>query len=148
LRWSDLDKKLEMLTLTDERSMPGSGRAIRTLNTGRNRTLPVHASLKAVLEKIPRDADGFVFHGPLGGRLKPDTVRNVFIREVIHPLAKRFPYPRGTGFATGRLHSFRHHFASECANQNMPLMVVMHWLGHADSAMVQRYYHLGCVDNN
>ena len=82
-----------------------------------------------------------IFRGPRGGKLKPDTVRNILIREVIKPLAERFPNPLGKkGFAAGRLHSFRHYFASMCANQGTAERVAMEWMGHADSEMVRHYY--------
>ena len=67
--------------------------------------------------KRPPHRDGRVFHGPSGGILKPDTVRNILEREVLVPLAKRFPAPPGgQGMADGRLHSFRHYFCSTSAN--------------------------------
>lgn len=87
--------------------------------------------------------DGLVFHGPLGGKVKPDTVRNILIREVLTPLAARFSTPEDeTGFVDGRLHSFRHYFCSTCANMGVPEQVVKEWLGHSDSKMVKHYYHL------
>ena len=87
--------------------------------------------------------DGLVFHGPLGGKLKPDTVRNALIREVLKPLSKQFPAAaEEVGFADGRLHSFRHYLCSTCANRNVPEQVVKEWLGHSDSKMVRHYYHL------
>ena len=96
-----------------------------------------------MLEGMARAGDGLVFHGPKGGRLKPDTVRRALIREVLAPLRERFPTPPGqVGFADGRLHSFRHYFCSTCANRGVPEQVVMQWLGHRDSAMVRHYYHL------
>jgi integrase len=80
---------------------------------------------------------------PLGGKLKPDTVRNILIRELLTPLSPQFPAPEGeVGFLNGRLHSFRHYFCSICANRGVPEQVVMEWLGHADSNMVRHYYHL------
>jgi integrase len=92
---------------------------------------------------MARAADGLVFHGPRGGRLKPDTVRQVLIRDVLTPLEKKFKREGGqVGFADGRLHSFRHFFCSTCANSGVPEQVVMAWLGHRDSAMVRHYYHL------
>ena len=62
---------------------------------------------------------------------------------LILPLEERFPTPEAeVGFATGRLHSFRHYFCSTCANNGVPEQIVMAWLGHRDSAMVKHYYHL------
>jgi integrase len=141
LRWSDIDFERNMLTLTDE-SGRGSAGAGRQLKTGRSRSLPLHQDLLAVLAGIKRHGP-LVFHGPRGGKLKPDTVRNIFVREVIKPMAARFPgQPGRKNFANGRLHSFRHYFASMCANQGTSERVAMEWLGHADSEMVRHYYHL------
>ena len=84
-----------------------------------------------------------MFHGPLGGKIKADTVRRILIRDVLKPLASRFP-PQGDGpgFLDGRLHSFRHYFCSNCANVGVKERVLMSWLGHRNSKMVHRYYHL------
>jgi len=58
-------------------------------------------------------------------------------------LANQFPPQNGElGFADGRLHRFRHYFASACANSGVAERVTMEWLGHADSDMVRHYYHL------
>ena len=57
----------------------------------RGRTIPIHPSLRKILAVMPHHADGMLLHGPRGGRLKPDTVRNIFIREVIVPLKQEFP---------------------------------------------------------
>jgi integrase len=74
--------------------------------------------------------------------LKPDTVRRILVREVLEPLAHRFPRTGHKGFRDGRLHSFRHYFCSTCANSGVPERMVMEWLGHVDSEMVRHYYHL------
>ncbi len=143
LRWSDLDFENARLTLTDETGRPATeGRKRRELKSGRSRSFPIHPDLLKVLQGMPH-VDAYVFHGPRGGRLKPDTVRRILIREVIEPLAERFPTPSGEkGFRDGRLHSFRHCFCSTCANRGVPERMVMEWLGHADSEMVRHYYHL------
>ncbi|QDU59932.1 Phage integrase family protein [Planctomycetes bacterium Pan216] len=65
------------------------------------------------------------------------------IREVLFPLADRFPTAEGDiGFIHGRLHSFRHFFCSMCANRGVGQQVVRRWLGHKESRMVDHYYHL------
>ena len=135
LRWSDVDLEQEMVKLVDEssRKVRGSS-APRTVKGGYSRSFPIHPELDKVLRRIPRHADGFVFHGPEGGRLKPDTVRRSLVRDVIEPLADRFPTSSGSiGFRDGRLHSLRHFFCSLCANRGIPERVVMRWLGHRDS---------------
>jgi integrase len=145
LRWSDLDLESKTLRLTDERHRVERTRraSARSTKSHRDRTLPIHDHLQAVLRQLPHDADGRVFHGPKGGVLKPDTVRNILKREVLRPLANRFPpQDEGPGFQDGRLHSMRHYFCSAAANSGVPEQVVMTWLGHRDSKMVRRYFHL------
>ena len=115
----------------------------RQLKGRRGRSFPIHADLRPILERIERHPDGRVFHGPLGGVLKPDVVRRTLIRDILTPLAEQFPTAEGEiGFGSGRLHSFRHYFCSTCANTGVPEQVVMQWLGHRDSQMVRHYYHL------
>jgi integrase len=145
LRWEDVDLSAAVLQLTD-RSFQGSredrARA-RTTKSHRSRVLPLHADLHRVLKRMKQHPDGRVFHGPRGGVLKPDTVRNILKREVLTPLASRFPaMGDGKGFTSGRLHSFRHYFCSVSANSGISEQVLMTWLGHQDSKMVRHYYHL------
>jgi integrase len=145
LRWSDIDQALNLVKLTDETtwSRRRRHRNVRGTKSGRSRSFPIHQDLLRVLEKRSRSEDGLIFHGPLGGKLKPDTVRRVLVRDVLTPLAKQFPTPEGDiGFKDGRPHSCRHFFCSVCANSGVPEQVVMAWLGHRDSSMVRHYYHL------
>jgi integrase len=146
LRWSDIDLDGGMIRLIDEtgsRRHRGKDAAPRTLKSGRGRTHPIQDELLPVLRRMARHPDGSVFHGPRGGRLKPDRVRRVLIREVLTPLTHRFPMSKDeVGFGDGRLHSFRHFFCSLCANRGVPQRVVMRWLGHKESRMVEHYYHL------
>ena len=143
LRWTDLDLATGMLTLTDEseRAHVDSKRR-RTLKSGRSRAFPIHPDLLNVLRRLTK-RDGYVFRSPRGGRLKSDTVRRIFVRDVINPLADRFPASAGEkSFKDGRLHSFRHAFCSRCANSGVVDRMVMAWLGHTNSAMIKTYYHL------
>lgn len=144
LRWSDVDLKNRVLRLVDETaSTRGNGKQARTTKSGRGRSLPIRDDLYEVFRGLPRSSDGFVFHGPKRGRLKPDLARRRLISEVLEPLKKTFPTPEGErGFEHGRLHSFRHFFCSLCANGNIPEQTVMNWPGHRNSAMVRHYYHL------
>lgn len=148
LRWSDINLEAERIHLTDERTLTRKGRASepRRTKSGRDRSLPIHPELLPILQSLKR-VDRFVFHGPRGGRIKPDTIRNIFVRDVLTPLAKKFPTPEGEiGFLDGRLHSFRHYFCSVCVNKGTPEPIVMSWLGHADSRMVRHYYHRNDAD--
>lgn len=144
LRWGDVDFDDNVISIKDEsqrRRRPG--REVRTTKGRRGRTFPIHADLLPVLRQLPRLEDGYVFHGPNGGRIKPDRIRNILVRDVLTPLASRFPTGAGEpGFADGRLHSFRHFFCSVCAHNGVPELTLMQWLGHRDSRMVRHYYHL------
>ena len=145
LRTMDVDGAANVVRLTDETALApakaGEGR--RQTKNSRSRSFPISAELKAVLEQLPASHDGLLFHGPRGGRLKPDTVRNVLVRAVLTPLAKRFPpHPRGPGFKDGRLHRFRHYFCSQCATSGVSELAVMNWLGHQVSSMLKHYFHL------
>ena len=95
-----------------------------------------------MLRRLPRQ-QAATFLGPRGGKLKPDTVRRLLIRDVLTPLAEKFPTPEGQrGFRDGRPNGFRHYFCSTCANEGVPEQMLMTWLGHHDSDMVRHYYHL------
>ena len=145
LRWTDVNLRAGLLRLLDSsRHAPKAERATaRHTKSHRERSLPIHAEFRSVLETMSHHVDGLAFHGPLGGRLKPDTVRNVLIREVLIPLDMKFPkIVDQKGFRDGRLHSFRHYFCSTSANCGVPEQVLMAWLGHRDSKMVKHYYHL------
>jgi integrase len=145
LRWSDIDLQNNMITLTDEstRAPSKTRRKARIMKSKRSRSLPIHSELEALLRQVSRAADGYVFRAVRGGRIKPDRVREVLIRDVLKPLAKTFPTAEGEiGFVDGRLHSFRHYFCSLCANTGVPEQVLMTWLGHTNSRMIKRYYHL------
>lgn len=145
LRWTDIDFDKRFISLVDEsrRNMDRERRSQRTLKNKRSRSFPMNESLLPLLNQLARHRDGFVFHGPQGGRLKPDKLRNVLTKQVLSAVKSRFPTSAGEkGFEHGRLHSFRHFFCSQCANKGVPERVVMDWLGHADAEMVRRYYHL------
>jgi hypothetical protein len=40
------------------------------------------------------------------------------------------------------VHSFRHYFCSAAVNADVPVTLLMEWLGRQDSAMVYHYYRL------
>jgi integrase len=145
LRWSDVDWTANQIRLTDEsrKARRHGNRPARQTKSGRSRSFPIHADLRAALEELTPAMDGLIFHGPHRGKLKPDTVRRALVRDVLAPLGPGFPTgPGETGFADGRLHSFRHFFCSRCAQSGVPEQVVKEWLGHRDSEMVRHYFHL------
>jgi len=145
LRWSDvaLDRGALHLRDTSRKARKSKRQEARTTKSHRDRMLPVHKELMPILGRLPRLADGRVFHGPHGGRVKPDTVRNVLKREVLPALSDKFPATGDDpGIAAGRLHSFRHYFTSMSADNDVPEQMLMAWLGHRESEMIRHYYHL------
>ena len=46
-----------------------------------------------------------------------------------------------------KLHSFRHHFASLCANHQIAYRKALAWLGHSSSEILDLYYHLHDEDS-
>jgi integrase len=150
LRWTDLDIDSRSILLTDERA---SGRrqklgTMRMIKGRRDRSLPIHPDFYAVLVGMKRHPDGLIFHGPRGGRLKPDTMRTIFVDEVIAPLKQRFPTPAGEiGFEHGRIHSFRHFFCSQAFRGGAREADLRNWLGHRESKMVDHYRHLEDADS-
>ena len=154
LRWSDIHYDTQdvaaFVALADERASSKRkqlGSARRTKGR-RGRTIPIHPSLREILAAMPHHADGMLLHGPRGGRLKPDTVRNIFVREVIVPLKEEFPTPLGEiGFAHARLHSLRHFFVSQAFVSGASEGEVKDWVGHRDSRVVEHYRHLSSEDS-
>jgi integrase len=144
LRWADINLTNLKIILTDETAHGNEhGIGQRQLKSGRSRSFPIHHDLATVFTRMARK-NAFVFHGPRGGRLKPDTVRNVLVSKVLNEMASQFPSPEGAkGFVDGRLHSFRHFFCSFCANNDVSEFMIMEWLGHQERTMVKHYYHLG-----
>ena len=150
LRTSDVDLNANSIHLTDERSSrrrQQMGTARRTKGR-RSRALPIHPELRKVLERLKPHLDGRLLHGPLGGKLKPDTVRRILVRDVLEPLKSQFPTPKGEiGFEHGRLHSFRHYFVSQAFLNGASEGEIMEWVGHKDSKMVAHYRHLRNEDS-
>ncbi|QDU88406.1 Tyrosine recombinase XerD [Pirellulimonas nuda] len=147
LRWSDVDLNNGMLSLTDETGYSDSTGARRQLKSGRSRSFPIHADLMRLLREMPHRSR-YIFVGPRGGKLKPDTVGRRLRKSILEPLAERFPSSEGVrGFVNGTPHSFRHYFCSTCSNGGVPERIVMQWLGHADSAMIRNYYHLSDAES-
>jgi len=144
LRWSDVDRDRSVLRLTDttRQARKSDRQDARTTKSHRDRSLPIHADLLRVLEGLPRMPDQRVFHGARGGKIKPDTVRRVLMRDVLPVLAGQFPATdHRPGILAGRLHSFRHYFCSISADSGVPEQLLMSWLGHRESEMIRHYYH-------
>lgn len=145
LRWSDVDLRAGIITLSDNRHSGKAQRtgAVRTTKGRRTRRIDLHPELRLVLDALPRRADGRVFGGPKGGPVRPDKVLKVLKRDLIDALKERFSTPAGEiGFEHGGVHSFRHYFVTEAFLGGASEGEVMEWVGHRDSRIVRRYRHL------
>jgi integrase len=145
LRWTDIDLNASVVTLTDNRHSAKAKKAgaVRTTKGRRARRIDIHQDFRALLERLPRRADGKVFGGLNGGPLRPDKVLKVLQRDVIGPLKVKFATPAGEiGFADGCVHSFRHYFVTEAFVGGATEAEIMDWVGHRNSRIVRRYRHL------
>jgi len=132
LRWTDFDFERGMLVLTDETGYKETSFSKRRLKSGRSRSFPIHPTYAEALRKMPRTGR-YVYQGPRGGRLKPDTFGRSLKRDIIKPLSATIDSKDGVrGFSDGTAHSFRHYFCSTCANNGVPDRIVMQWLGHSN----------------
>jgi integrase len=143
LRWSDVDLSANTLYVRDNRHNALTTDAKRTTKGRRSRRIPIHPQFRLILDRMARRNDGRVFGGPRGGILKPDSVRNILIRDVLNPLKANFlTLPSETGFIDGRLHSFRHYFVSQAFLTGASEGEIRDWVGHKDSRLIERYRHL------
>lgn len=146
LRWSDFDFDRNMIHLTDERHSATRRRqgTVRRLKGKRNRAIPICDELLALLPTLPRYPDGKVFRGPDGKPIGRVLVLKTLKQQVLEPLANDFPTAPGAaaGLRDGCLHSFRHYFCSVSADAGVSEQTLMSWLGHRESKLIRRYYHL------
>lgn len=87
LRNSNVDLEQGVIRLIDEsrRASVSSERNQQTTKNKRSRSFPIHEDLKSFFRQRPQHQDGLIFHGPRGGRVKPDTLRNIRIKDVQVP---------------------------------------------------------------
>jgi integrase len=150
LEWADIDFDTGLIHIRDEsRGGPTvAGRGPRTTKSGRGRRIALHRDLRSLLEGVKRPRRDLVFRGPQGGRVKPDTARNIFIREIIGPAAdKLYPGDASHPFRRARLHSFRHFFCSNCFRAGVSEQQILDWMGHQDSSITRLYRHLTEADH-
>lgn len=117
LRWSDINFEKGVVVLTDERRSRVRRRAgdFRTLKGKRSRQFPIHTELRQLLDSLPRQSDGLVFHEANGKRIIPNRVLRILVDKVIASLGKQYPNRLGevVGFAQGRVHSLTHSPSSD-----------------------------------
>ncbi len=108
----------------------------------------IHVRRGGSAETTKNKDDRFVpVHPRIAEQLRMSaTTGNVFTQINARRLLKRLKLLcKRCGFAEPRqykLHSFRHHFASLCANHHVAYRKALAWLGHSSSEMLDLYYHL------
>jgi len=122
LRWEDVRLDLgELGKLHIRRG--GSG---ETTKDKEARLVPIPPRVREVLESLPRPS-------PL---VLPELKQRTLLGQVKR-LCRELGYdPRL------KVHSFRHHFASMVANSSVPYRLVLEWMGHSSSDVLDLYYHL------
>jgi len=90
------------------------------------RFVPVHPEIRPVLDRLPRKEE----------LVLPGLRARTLLTQV-----KRACGELGFG-RHYKVHSFRHHFASMCANSSVPHRMALAWMGHSSSHILDLYYHL------
>jgi site-specific recombinase XerD len=92
------------------------------------RFVPIHPRIAALLSSLARKT-------PLAF---PGITERVLLQRV-KDLCGELGFVNAEKF---KLHSFRHHFASLCANHHVAHRKALSWLGHSSSDILELYYHL------
>lgn len=113
-----------------------SGEGFRTKTRQSERTVPLRAALRDILQPY-REDNGYI--------LKPTATkgRNRYRYEPKRSLQTVFTY---AGLADITPHTLRHTFASQLAISGVDLYRISRWLGHTSIDTTQRYAHLCPVD--
>ncbi len=123
LRWEDVRFKDGRPTMLHIRRGGSNG----TTKDKDERFVPVHPRIADLLGKPKKSGPVF------------STIRERTLLARLKDLCKACQFERPTEF---KLHSFRHHFASLCANHGVAHRKALAWLGHSSSDMLDLYYHL------
>ena len=107
---------------------------------GDDRSLPMHPRVRRLLGPLPH-AGRWVFVGPPCAKF-PKGGQQVAERRALAAL-KKAAKEAGVPDKKRKLHTFRHFFASFCANNGVAMAKLMKWMGHSSVEMVMKYYSLG-----
>ena len=98
-----------------------------------HRFVPIHPRIRALLQALPRNSE-LAFPGITERRLLKR------LKEICYQIGL-------SNSEKYKLHSFRHHFASLCANHQVAHRKALAWLGHSSSEILGLYYHLHDADS-
>jgi len=123
LRWEDIHRTERQPTMIQVRRGGSSG----TRKDKEERFVPVHPKVAAHLNSLKKS-------GPIFKAIRERT-----LLQRLKELCAECGFENPQQY---KLHTFRHHFASLCANNNVAYRKALTWLGHSSSQMLELYYHL------
>jgi len=103
--------------------------------TKRDRFVPIHPRVKPLLEALPR-----ISNEPL---VFPEVTERKLLKRL-KQICQEIGLVNPNSY---KLHSFRHHFASMCANHQVAYKKALSWLGHRSSDILDLYYHLNDAES-
>jgi integrase len=124
LRWEDISIKNKRFTMIHVRHGGSNG----TTKDKEERFVPVHQKISDLLGPTNLKT-GLIFQ----------TIKERSLLKRLKELCKQCEFENPRQY---KLHSFRHYFASLCANHNIAYRKALAWLGHSSSQMLDLYYHL------
>ena len=125
LRWEDVDLERNVIHICYGGS---DGRP----KNKEDRFVPIHTKrLRPILQSLPRESD-LVFLMPNGRRVNEKK-----LREYLKRLCAECGFDNPRQY---KLHTFRHFFASYCAQQNLSYKYALEWMGHSSSAILDLYF--------
>ena len=129
LRWEDIRVRDGRPSMFHVRR-GGSGDTTKDKD---DRFVPVHPKIAVLLDPITSRS----------GLVCPSTAE----RSLLQRLKGLCAICEFEGPSKYKLHSFRHYFASLCANHRVAYRKALAWLGHSSSEMLDLYYHLHDEDS-
>jgi integrase len=125
LRWEDMDLEADVIHVQRGGS---DGRP----KDKEDRFIPIHSKkLRPVLASLARESE-LVFLMP-----KAKAVSQKKLLIYLKDLCKQCGFTNPRQY---KLHTFRHFFASYCAQQNLSYKYVLEWMGHSSSAILDMYF--------
>ena len=128
LRWEDIVAKGKQFTMIHVRRGGSNG----TTKDREERFVPIHPKIAELLPR--KKGNGVIF-------------ANIKARELLKRLKTLCAECKFNNPTQYKLHSFRHYFASMCANHHVAYRKALAWLGHSSSDILDLYYHLHDEDS-
>ena len=125
LRWEDIDLERNVIHVH-------CGGSDNRPKDKEDRFIPVHASkLKPVLLSLLKKSE-LAFLMPNDRKVSSKKLR-AYVKELYKQCGFQSPWQY-------KLHTFRHFFASYCAQQALSYKYVLEWMGHSSSAILDMYF--------